>query len=96
MKNTFNYEITEKFILFQVQHTRKPLASVSKIVKKGNRVLFDLEGSYIEHVKSGKKIPLQESGGTYHLDVEYLADDCQQGFTRQDESRWMMTTLNSP
>ena len=71
-------------ILFQVTHARKPLASVSKIVKKGNRVVFEPEGSYIEHVSSGEKIPLQESGGTYHLDVEYLAESCHQVFARQE------------
>ena len=47
---------------------RKPLASVMKIVQKGNRVVFDPKGSYIEH-KHGHKTPLREEKGVYVFDV---------------------------
>ena len=58
-------------VFFQVTQTRKPLASVSKIVKKGNRVVFGTDRSYIETLQTGKQIELTEENGTYHLDVEF-------------------------
>ena len=72
----------ESGILFQVTHARKPLASVSKIVRRGNRVIFDSNGSYIENVSSGKRIHLEEASGTCHMEVEYVKE-CGRGFTRQ-------------
>ena len=69
-------------VVFQVTHAKKPLASVSKIVQKGNRVVFDQSFSYIENVKTGKKVPIELHNGTYHLDVEYVASPLS-GFTRQ-------------
>ena len=55
---------------FQVTDATKPLAAVSKIVKKGNRVIFDPEGSYVQNIKSGQKKDLSEVGGIYQMDVE--------------------------
>ena len=52
--------------------TREPLASVSKIVKKGNWVVLGSDRSYIENVLTGKRIELTEQKGTYHLDVDVL------------------------
>ena len=43
------------------------LLSVSKVVKAGNRVVFDQSGSYIEHTVSGDITPLVEIGGLYKL-----------------------------
>ena len=73
---------SESSVVFQVTHARKPLASVSKIVRKGNRVIFDAQGSYIENVSTGKRIGLHEENGTYHLDVEFVLKP-ESGFTRQ-------------
>ena len=39
------------------------LLSVSKVVKAGNRVVFDESGSYIEHKPSGEVTPLVEQRG---------------------------------
>ena len=47
---------------------KKPLASVMKIVKKGNRVVFD-EESYVENKKTGIKTPVREEGGVYVFDI---------------------------
>ena len=69
-------------VVFQVTHARKPLASVSKIVEKGNRVVFDKESSYIENLHTGKRVPIELYNGTYHLDVEYVMDSAP-GFSRQ-------------
>ena len=41
--------------------------SVSRMVKAGNRVVFDSEGSYVEHKDSGEWDPLEEQGGVYTL-----------------------------
>jgi len=65
----------ESNVVFQVTHARKPLASVSKMVKKGNRVIFSPSGSYIENIATKKRIDMQEVNGTYQIDVEYLAED---------------------
>lgn len=70
-------------IVFQVTHARKPLASVSKIVRKGNRVVFSQAGSYIENLRTGQKIELEESGGAYHLDVNYVSTAGTTVFARQ-------------
>ena len=59
-------------MLFQVKDSRKPLASVSKILAKGNRVVFAPDRSYIENVSSGRKIDMQLTNGTYAIDVEFL------------------------
>ena len=68
-------------ITFQVTDATRPLAAVSKIVQKGNRVVFDPRGSYIENIKSGQQIGLIEVGGTYQMDVEYVTNNL--GFPRQ-------------
>ncbi len=69
----------ESNILFQVTHARKPLASVSKILQKGNMVAFAPDSPYIKNISSIQTIDLIEEHGTYHLDVENLAE----GFARQ-------------
>ena len=43
------------------------LLSVSKLVKAGNKVVFDEDGSYIEHKISGEVTPLIEQRGLYKL-----------------------------
>ena len=43
------------------------LLSVSKVVKAGNRVVFDDDGSYIEHKYSGEVTPLVAQGSLYKL-----------------------------
>ena len=57
---------------FHVTDTTKPLASARAIAKMGSRVV--LEGgegnSYIQHLATGRKILLKESGGTYVFDAE--------------------------
>ncbi len=56
----------------QVTHARKPSASVSKIVKKGNAVVFSPTGSYVENTAAGTVIGVIEETGTYLIDVEHL------------------------
>ena len=51
-----------------VDNLTKPLAAVSRIVSKGNRVVFDDE-SYIENKYTGEKTWLRQEGGVYVLDA---------------------------
>ena len=80
---------TNSGITFQITHARKPLASVSKIVQKGNCVTFSPNGSFIQNVRTGRKIDIEEANGTYFIDVEYILGDrgeaggAREGFTRQ-------------
>ena len=63
----------------------KPLASVSRILDKGNTVVFSRKqgGSYIVNC-TGQKTPLTEEKGTFVMDVEYFEpDESAEGFTRQ-------------
>ena len=55
----------------QVAKVNKILASVSRLVEAGNRVVFDSPevGSYIENVKDGKRTFLRQTNGVYFLDV---------------------------
>ena len=41
--------------------------SVKKMTGAGNRVVFDDEGSYIEHKKTGKKMWMKEEHNMYVL-----------------------------
>ena len=51
----------------QVTEVNKALLSVSRMVRAGNRVVFDSDGSYIEHKTSGEWMPLEERKGLYTL-----------------------------
>ena len=51
-------------------HTRKPVASLPKIVKMGDRVVVVSDRSYIERVQTGNMIEPAEENGT--LDVDFL------------------------
>ena len=66
-------------ITFQVTGVSKPLASVSRILDKGNTVVFSRsgEGSYIPNEATGEKVPIVEDKETFAMDVEPA------GFSRQ-------------
>ena len=57
---------------FHVTDVKKSLASVSKMVEKGNSIHFAPKGSYIEGSK-GERIPLTLERGVYVMDVEYMS-----------------------
>ena len=50
---------------------KKLLASVSRIIQAGHRVVFDTpeEGSYIENKATGNKTWLRQQGGVFYLDL---------------------------
>jgi hypothetical protein len=71
---------------FQTTIVKKPLASVRRIVEKGNRVTFDENGGSIENIKTGKKVNIIYNNGTYAIEVEYMVEDDEStkaDFTRQ-------------
>ena len=59
---------------FQVSGVQKPLASVKRILEKGNIVVFGSgEGkSYIQNEKSGDKILMRPNGkGSYMMELKF-------------------------
>ena len=72
---------------FQVCPVTKALGSVSKIVKRGHRVVsdssYDGSGSYIQNKKTGRKMYLRETNGIYVLDV-WVKPNAAKDFTWQD------------
>jgi hypothetical protein len=74
-------------IVFQVTDVGKPLAAVSKILDKGNTVVFSRVpgGSYIRNDKTGEKTEIKEERGTFVLEVDYYQPDngAESVFTRQ-------------
>ena len=53
---------------FQICEVTKALGSVMKIVKNGNKVVFEEGGSYIQNVKTKNNMWLREHEGVYVLD----------------------------
>ena len=76
-------------IQFQVTDVNKPLAAVSRILDKGNSVLFTREGqgSCIINDTTGEKVYLTEEKGVFVMDVEFFEPDISYadaaGFARQ-------------
>ena len=44
-------------------------AAVCKMEEKGNRVVFEQGGGYIEHIENGERIKIRKKGGAYVIDV---------------------------
>ncbi len=59
----------KRIMTFRVAKVTKPLCAVSQVCSKGNKVVFDSDGSYIEHKATGAKTWLRENNGVYVLDV---------------------------
>ena len=58
---------TAKKVAVQVCAVNKMLMSVSKATSKGDRVIFDDEGSFIENMATGERAWPTQSGGMYYL-----------------------------
>ena len=63
----FTNEGSAKVFNMQVAKVDKPLLSVSSITKRGNRVVFDPQGSYIENCFTGELTEIHEVNGMYVL-----------------------------
>ena len=78
---------------FQCTTVTKPLASMARIAAKGNGVVLEEDGGYIENKVSGKRIPIIRDRGTYAIEMEYMVpapmvqnttvQNNMPGFTRQ-------------
>ena len=64
-----------KAMNFEVTDCKKPLASVAKIVDRGNPFFFDSDESYIMNKVTGEKIALERERGTFVMVVEFEEDD---------------------
>ena len=53
----------------EVADVKRALGSVRRLCEKGNRVVFDPEGSYIENVTSGYKTPIVDNGKGYKVKI---------------------------
>jgi hypothetical protein len=71
-----------KAMNFEVTDCKKPLASVAKILERGNRVVFDEDGSYIYNKETGEIIVLERERGTFVMTVEFEVDDEDTCFRR--------------
>ena len=57
-------------IRFNVANVQRPLAAASKVVEKGNRVVMEPAGGFIENIASGERIQLRIDRGVYVFDVK--------------------------
>ena len=56
--------------VFQVaDKVTRPLGSVSRMISKGNQVVFDSRGSYIYHRPTGAVTWLRQEDGVFVLDA---------------------------
>lgn len=69
-------------LTMQVTDVVKVLGSVRQMVEAGNRVVFDKEGSYIEHKESKKRTHMNEKGGGYTFSMR-VKGASPAGFQRQ-------------
>ena len=67
----------------QVTDVHRPLMSVSRICDKGNRVVFESQGGFIESLTTGEKIHVRRDHNVYRLQVEVP----EPGFLRQGPQR---------
>ena len=63
---------------FQVAEVTRPLCSVSKICDKGNRVVFELGGGYVEHIATGWRTRFARQNNVYVLEM-YVQDGGSEG-----------------
>ena len=54
---------------YQVAEVTKPLCSVSKMCDKGNRVVFELGGGYVKHIKSGTRTRFTRQNNVYVMEM---------------------------
>ena len=56
-------------LMFQVAAINKPLVSVSKLIEKGYRVIFDDDLSYILHKQTKNIIKMRKERGVFVVDA---------------------------
>ena len=53
----------------QVCDVNKALLSVHRVVQAGNRVVFSTSGSFVQDEQTGERMPLEDKGGMYTLQL---------------------------
>ena len=97
-EKTLNLMVTDgtmrRMTMQVAEKVSKPLGSVSRICAAGHRVVFDDDGSYIEHKETGQTSWLRQENGVYVLDAwiappkeNQRGDEAASGFPRQGGSR---------
>ena len=69
-------------MLFQVAGISKPWVSVSRLIGEGWRVVFDIEGSYLLHKVSKRKIMMDRTRGVFTVEAYVEPADKAPGFRR--------------
>ena len=67
-------------LLGQVTDVEKPLLSTKEIVMAGNRIVHELDNDYIENLRSGKRVPIQNVGGEYTITLRVPKAEPHKGF----------------
>ena len=70
---------------FRLANVTKPLGAISSVCDRGNRVVFDSEGSYVELKSSGKRNPPRRQNSVYVMDAWVRGSKAKPGkrFRRQ-------------
>ena len=74
---------TRASLLFQVAGINKPLVSVSRLIDEGWKVFFDIEGSYLLHKASKRKIMMDRTRGVFTVEAYVEPEDKAPGFRRK-------------
>ncbi len=67
---------------FQVADVTRPLCSVTKICDRGNRVIFDNKGGYIENLATGVQTRFCRQNNVYVMEMYLEEEMAAPGFTR--------------
>jgi hypothetical protein len=59
---------------FQVAEVTRPLCSVSKMCDKGNRVVFEMSGGYVENLATGVRTSFSRENNVYVMEM-HVQDD---------------------
>ena len=62
-------EFRDRRLTVKVGPVRKLLMAVSDMTSRGNRVVFEPQGSYVEHVGSGERTAIEKKSGIYVMNL---------------------------
>ena len=60
-------DFRDRRLTCKVGPVRKLLMAVSDMTSRGNRVVFDPRGSYVEHIQSGERTTFEKKNGIYTM-----------------------------
>ena len=79
-------------VIAQASDVTKPLGAAREIIKAGNRIVLDEEGSYIQNKGASKKIPIKRDNGMFVVTMEI-----EKGHKRYEEQQYaVLGTEDSP